>query len=335
MVRKGAIGASAVERDYVIKDYYVLLGVGRDASPDEVKKAFRAAAMRTHPDVSADPGNHEKFILLREAYDILGSPGRRAEYDRVRDAYYRGFAEADNDRDSQFRDIFSNFDGAGDSYYGEEWDYFVRNPDDYLSLFDSFMKSLATSFFSVCAGVGITAAVFLSIVASAALAASSIFLTAAAIASSSFGSLVLFLMMVRAIRKKWTKAGRLLHRILAGLGRITVAPLRGIPRAAGIRLLYFNYAAAFGALAIAGYFVFRFVSESGAAAALYRGRIAPALVPPVLALLFSISLPLIYEVITHAFFLYPDIIYTRAKIKKRREIEYRRDRFLSHRGGEE
>ncbi len=65
------------------EDYYKLLGVGRDASKDDIKKAFRKLAMKHHPD--RNPGNHEaevKFKELNEAYEVLQDGQKRSAYDR-------------------------------------------------------------------------------------------------------------------------------------------------------------------------------------------------------------------------------------------------------------
>jgi DnaJ family protein A protein 2 len=60
-------------------DLYALLGVGRSASDEELKKAFRRAALETHPDKPG--GSKEKFQAVNEAYQVLGNPQKRAEYD--------------------------------------------------------------------------------------------------------------------------------------------------------------------------------------------------------------------------------------------------------------
>ncbi|HWH31832.1 MAG TPA: molecular chaperone DnaJ [Egibacteraceae bacterium] len=73
------------QRDYFEKDYYATLGVARDASQAEIAKAYRKLARELHPD--ANPGDkaaEERFKEVSEAYSVLSSTDKRAEYDEVR-----------------------------------------------------------------------------------------------------------------------------------------------------------------------------------------------------------------------------------------------------------
>ena len=66
-----------------MKDYYAALGVARDASQEEIKKAFRRLARDTHPDANPDdPKAEARFREIAEAYEVLSDPNRRAAYDR-------------------------------------------------------------------------------------------------------------------------------------------------------------------------------------------------------------------------------------------------------------
>lgn len=64
------------------RDYYEVLGVSKNASADEIKKAYRGLARKFHPDVNKEPGAEEKFKAITEAYSILSDDQKRAAYDR-------------------------------------------------------------------------------------------------------------------------------------------------------------------------------------------------------------------------------------------------------------
>lgn len=62
-------------------DYYALLGIFRDASPDEIRRAYLKAVQRLHPDKNVAPGETEIFLEVQMAYEVLSNPKRREEYD--------------------------------------------------------------------------------------------------------------------------------------------------------------------------------------------------------------------------------------------------------------
>jgi molecular chaperone DnaJ len=123
-----------MNREWVDKDFYKILGVRKEASPEEIKRAYRKLAQKHHPDANAgDPAAEERFKEVSEAYGVLADVEQRKEYDELRrlveSGAYRGF---DNGRGSPFGsgqrmrvedlgglfggglgDIFSGFGGGG------------------------------------------------------------------------------------------------------------------------------------------------------------------------------------------------------------------------------
>jgi molecular chaperone DnaJ len=72
------------------RDYYEILGVPKNASKDDLKAAFRKLALQYHPDTNKEPDAKERFIEIKEAYDVLSDPERRAAYDRFGHAGVKG-----------------------------------------------------------------------------------------------------------------------------------------------------------------------------------------------------------------------------------------------------
>lgn len=102
------------------RDYYEVLGVGRSASADEIKKAYRKVAMQHHPD--RNPGDHdaeERFKEAAEAYDVLSDPDKKARYDRFGHAGVGGAASGGFGGGMRMEDIFQNFgDIFGEDVFG-------------------------------------------------------------------------------------------------------------------------------------------------------------------------------------------------------------------------
>ena len=81
-----------VSREWFEKDYYAVLGVPKNASQAEVKKAYRKLAQKLHPDANpGDAGAEGRFKEISAAYDVLGDEKKRKEYDQVRDMAASGF----------------------------------------------------------------------------------------------------------------------------------------------------------------------------------------------------------------------------------------------------
>ena len=98
-------------KDLYEKDFYKILGIGKSASGDEIKKKYRSLARELHPDkTKGDAAMEEKFKAVSEAYDILSDGKKRAEYDQARDMFVRGGMRApqggQNFQGGDFSDIF-------------------------------------------------------------------------------------------------------------------------------------------------------------------------------------------------------------------------------------
>ncbi|GAB3129951.1 molecular chaperone DnaJ [Glaciibacter psychrotolerans] len=90
-------------------DHYEVLGVERDASTDEIKKAYRKLARQLHPDVNPGADASEQFKLVTHAYDVLSNPTERQKYDRGG----QGGGGFDGGNFGNFGDIFETFFGGG------------------------------------------------------------------------------------------------------------------------------------------------------------------------------------------------------------------------------
>lgn len=104
------------------KDYYAVLGVARDATADDIKKAFRRLARRYHPDVSKEPDAAARMAEVNEAHTVLSDPERRAAYD----ALGRGHKAGESFRPPPDWDAGFEFAGAGDAGQGGFSDFFAE-----------------------------------------------------------------------------------------------------------------------------------------------------------------------------------------------------------------
>lgn len=129
------------------KDYYQFLGVSKDATPEQIKDAYRKLAFKYHPDRNKeDPAAAEKMKQINEAYAVLSDQAKRKEYDTYRESYgsfaSQKFRESYSDEDifkgSDINQIleemsrafgFRNFDEIFKEFYGSKYQTFVfRSP---------------------------------------------------------------------------------------------------------------------------------------------------------------------------------------------------------------
>jgi molecular chaperone DnaJ len=103
------------------EDYYHLLGVQKEATASEIKKAFRHLALQYHPDRNSEPNAEARFKLINEAYAILSDPEKRQRYDRyghseaVSDPFQGGFNQSDLEEifgADVFNDLFASLFGG-------------------------------------------------------------------------------------------------------------------------------------------------------------------------------------------------------------------------------
>ncbi|NLS44478.1 MAG: molecular chaperone DnaJ [Firmicutes bacterium] len=102
------------------KDYYEILNVDRNASQDEIKKAFRRLARKYHPDANRDdPSAEEKFKDINEAYEVLSDPDRRSRYDRFGHSA-QGMGQGPGGPEAWDFGGFGQFDSIFDMFFGGE-----------------------------------------------------------------------------------------------------------------------------------------------------------------------------------------------------------------------
>lgn len=130
------------------RDYYDVLGVDKNASKDEIRRAYRNLAKKYHPDVSKEDNAEEKFKEVQEAYETLSDDNKKATYDRFGhqgDNFNQGFGGFDGFGDFSgfggFSDIFGDFFGGG-SQRQETYDGPMRgsNIEKYMTI--DFMEAV-------------------------------------------------------------------------------------------------------------------------------------------------------------------------------------------------
>src|SRR5580765_2825376 len=100
------------------RDYYEVLGVERDASDEEIKRSYRRAAQRHHPDIDASDGAEQRFKELNEAYRVLSDRQRRTAYDMFGHAGVDGAGAGAGGGFEGFGGGFGPFGDIFDAFFG-------------------------------------------------------------------------------------------------------------------------------------------------------------------------------------------------------------------------
>jgi curved DNA-binding protein len=111
------------------KDYYKILGVARDASQDDIKRAYRKLARKYHPDVSKEPDAEQRFKEVNEANEVLKDPEKRAQYDALGTGWHAG-------------DEFRPPPGYGAGGDGRRWQRAERMSPEEAAQFSDFFSSI-------------------------------------------------------------------------------------------------------------------------------------------------------------------------------------------------
>lgn len=149
------------------KDYYETLGIERNATQDETKRAYRKLARKYHPDINKSPDAEEKFKELAEAYEVLGDPEKRAAYDQLGQNRRTGeefqpppdwnagfeFSSADSGAAHEYSDFFEHVfagmrrheqhPGGGAEFHARGEDHHARILIDLRDVFEGATRSIA------------------------------------------------------------------------------------------------------------------------------------------------------------------------------------------------
>ncbi len=132
----------AASQDWLEKDFYKELGVSKDASADDIKKAYRKLSRKWHPDRNnGSKEAEEKFKRVGEAYQVLSNPEDRKQYDAIRalgggGARFRAGGAGSSGGNAGFEDLFSSmFGGAGGQTGARSWNYSAGGDSGFANAF--------------------------------------------------------------------------------------------------------------------------------------------------------------------------------------------------------
>lgn len=131
-----------------VKDYYTTLGVEREASPEQIKKAYRKLARQYHPDVNPDnPHAEEQFKAINEAYEVLSDSDKRAKYDRFGAAWANYTSAGGSPEDFDWSSWGGSAGSGGESRYRtvtpEEFETMFGGSGDFSDFFENLFGQQA------------------------------------------------------------------------------------------------------------------------------------------------------------------------------------------------
>lgn len=113
------------------KDYYTVMGLARDATADDIKRAYRKLSRKYHPDVSKEKNAEARFKELGEAYEVLKDPEKRAAYDQLGPNWKEG---------QDFRPPPGWNAGAEHAGRGAQWDFSSADAGDHSDFFETLFR---------------------------------------------------------------------------------------------------------------------------------------------------------------------------------------------------
>lgn len=154
-------------------NYYEILGVGPNATKDEIKEAYRQLALQWHPDKNKSSNAHQKFIVINQAYLILSDDEARAKYDKEFKYYY---AKAEQEKTTIFETETNYPEKKAQDFKDEDLRYWTKNAkqqaeqyarmsfDEFASMIKDIVKEVgiqgATAFIYAISGVVGASAIF-------------------------------------------------------------------------------------------------------------------------------------------------------------------------------
>ncbi|WP_309684091.1 DnaJ domain-containing protein [Polaromonas sp.] len=121
-------------------DYYRVIGLARDATPEQIKHAYRRLARKYHPDVSTEKNAEAHFKALAQAYEVLGAPASRAQYDRLATPWKAGQDFKPSPEAARRQDCFKP--AAGEHHGRDASDFMTRYWIDWLQACEAAWAAL-------------------------------------------------------------------------------------------------------------------------------------------------------------------------------------------------